>query len=214
MSDMEPVNIMGVVAFPNPDKEKQVIRFIDSGYNNLFSVPNGGSIILTRFDGSKATLPCTYIDDYHAKIGSNVYHICQFAEIMEQNGATYAPEHPQQGDICDTYEIYQIRDASGVDYCFRSYGEAKGQIKPTDYRRAYAGVLSPKVTMDDLFIKHNRDNRPFGRDMRSLSVSDVLVINRGGTRNAYYVDDIGFKEVKRFLPRTRTTPKKERGEAR
>lgn len=94
MSDREPVNIMGVVAFPNPDKEKQMIRFIDSSYNDLFSVPNGGSVVLTRADGSKATLPCTYIDDYHAKIGSNVYHICQFAEIMERNGATCAPEKP------------------------------------------------------------------------------------------------------------------------
>ena len=35
MSTQEPVNIMGVVAFPNPDKEKQAIRFIDSNYNTL-----------------------------------------------------------------------------------------------------------------------------------------------------------------------------------
>lgn len=214
MSNQEPVNVMGVVAFPNPDKEKQVIRFIDSGYNELFSVPNGGSIILTLFNGDKATLPCTYIDDYHAKIGNGVFHICEFAEKMERGGATYAPEHPKQGDICDTYEIYQIKDIGGVDYSFRSYAEAKGRIKPTDYRRAYAGVLSPKVTMDDLFYKHNRDDRPFGRDMRSLSVSDVLVINRDGKRTAYYVDGFGFKEIQNFLPRARTAPKKERGEAR
>lgn len=214
MSNQESINIMGVVAFPNPDKEKQVIRFIDSGYNKLFSVPNGGSVVLTRFDGSKAALPCVYIDDYHAKIGNSVYHICQFAELMEQNGATYAPEHPQAGDICDTYEIYQIRDIGGADYGFRSYDAAKGRMKPIDYRRVYAGVLSPKVTLDDLFMKHNRDNRPFGRDMRSMSVSDVLVINQGGKRRAYYVDSIGFQEVQQFLPKARTTPKKERGEAR
>lgn len=86
MSDMEPVNIMGVVAFPNPDKEKQVIRFIDSSYNSLFTVPNGGSIILTHFDGSKTTAICTYIDDYHAKIGNGVFHILEFAERMERCG--------------------------------------------------------------------------------------------------------------------------------
>lgn len=96
MSNMEPINIMGVVAIPNPDKEKQVIRFIDSSYNDLFSVPNGGSIVLTRADGSKAALPCTYIDDYHAKIGNSVYHICQFAEIMERNATVYAPEVQSQ----------------------------------------------------------------------------------------------------------------------
>ncbi len=214
MSDREPINIMGVVAFPNPDKEKRVIRFIDSGYNDLFSLPDGGSVVLTGFDGRKTTLPCTYIDDHHAKIGSSVYHICEFAEIMERNGATYAPEHPKQGDICDTYEIYRIKDIGSVDYSFRSYEEARNQLRPADYRRAYAGVLAPKVTMDDLLAKHNRDNRPFGRDMHSLSVSDVLVINRGGRKSAYYVDSFGFQEAKRFLPRERTTPKKERGEAR
>ena len=27
MSDREPVNIMGVIAFPNPDHDKRMIRF-------------------------------------------------------------------------------------------------------------------------------------------------------------------------------------------
>ena len=30
MTDREPVNIMGVIAFPNPDHDKRMIRFIDS----------------------------------------------------------------------------------------------------------------------------------------------------------------------------------------
>lgn len=33
MTDREPVNIMGVFAFPDPDKDKRVIRFIDSDYH-------------------------------------------------------------------------------------------------------------------------------------------------------------------------------------
>ena len=40
----EPVNIMGVVAFPNENGQRE-IRFIDSEYNNLFTVPDGGNII-------------------------------------------------------------------------------------------------------------------------------------------------------------------------
>ena len=35
--------------------------------------------------------PCTFIDEYHTQIGYNVFHICQFAEIMERNGASYMP---------------------------------------------------------------------------------------------------------------------------
>ena len=27
---------------------------------------------------------CRYIDDCHVEIGSELYHICQFAEIMER----------------------------------------------------------------------------------------------------------------------------------
>ena len=30
MTDHEPVNIMGVFAFPNPDRDNRMIRFIDS----------------------------------------------------------------------------------------------------------------------------------------------------------------------------------------
>ena len=53
----EPVNIMGVVAFPNENGQRE-IRFIDSEYNNLFTVPDGGNIILTHFDGKSVILPC------------------------------------------------------------------------------------------------------------------------------------------------------------
>lgn len=210
--NQEPVNIMGVVAFPNPDKEKQVIRFIDSSYNELFKIPDGGNVVLTRFDGSRALLPCTYIDDYHAKIGNSVYHICQFAEMAEQNGAIYEPEHPREGDRFGSYEIYQIKDVDRVDYCFREYDEAKQNLRATDYQRTYAGAFASPVSMDMLYTQHNRDSRPFGKKMRSMSVSDVLVIKERGKKKAYYVDSFGFQEVPQFLKQL--TRKKERGEAR
>lgn len=38
MTDREPVNIMGVIAFPNPNKDERVIRFIDSEYHTLFTI--------------------------------------------------------------------------------------------------------------------------------------------------------------------------------
>ena len=41
MSDREPVNIMGVIAFPNPNKDERVIRFIDSEYHTLFTIRMG-----------------------------------------------------------------------------------------------------------------------------------------------------------------------------
>ena len=88
---MEPVNVMGAMAFPNPNGKRD-IRFIDSSYNTLFYVPDGGSVRITRANGTVSVRTCLYIDDYHAKIGGGIYHICEFAEIMEENGSTYAPE--------------------------------------------------------------------------------------------------------------------------
>lgn len=198
MNGDTPINIAGVLAFPN-DADGGMIRFIDSDYNTLFHVPDSGNIILTAFDDGRRVLPCRYIDASHAQIGGETFHICQFAEIQERAGAVYAPEHPQPGDILDTYTIYQLRDIRAVPYAFRSYAEAKGKLKMAHYSRVYRGVLAPKVTLDDLYLKHNRDSRPFGQRMHSLSMSDVVVLDRGGERKAYYVDSIGFQEAKRFL---------------
>ena len=72
MTNREPVNIMGVVAFPNPDKEKRVIRFIDSEYHTLFTIQDGESIVITRFDGERMVFPCKYIDDCHVCIGTGI----------------------------------------------------------------------------------------------------------------------------------------------
>ena len=58
MTDREPVNIMGVIAFPNPNKDERMIRFIDSEYHTLFTIKDGESIVITRFDGEKMVLPC------------------------------------------------------------------------------------------------------------------------------------------------------------
>lgn len=48
MIDREPVDIMGVTAFPNPDKDQRVIRFIDSEYYTLFTIKDGESTILLQ----------------------------------------------------------------------------------------------------------------------------------------------------------------------
>lgn len=175
------------------------IRFIDSRYNQLFTVPDGGNLVVTQFDGEKAVRPCKFLDEYHFEGGHYVYHICEFAERMEQNGAVYAPEILRPGDCTDTYEIYQIEDVRGTDYCFRPYAEAAKSLNGDDYVRRYAGVLAPQTTMEYLFVKHNQDRRPFGRQMRSLSVSDVMVLHRNGQNRAFYVDNTGFQEVPVFL---------------
>ena len=67
------------------------IRFIDSHYNELFRIPDGGKIRITLNNGEQAERTCKYIDDYHTSIDGTSYHICEFAEIMESAGNKYEP---------------------------------------------------------------------------------------------------------------------------
>ena len=76
-------------------QEKQ-IRFIDSHYNLKFYIPDGGKIRITFRDGHTADRVCKYIDDYHLYVGNCCYHICEFAERMEKNGAAYEPKQEEQ----------------------------------------------------------------------------------------------------------------------
>lgn len=155
----------------------------------------------------------TYIDDYHTLVGSNVYHICEFAEMAQRTGTVYEPLDPiQQPADAGCYEIYQIDNVAKVDYAFMRYENAKGKLRAAHYRKAFAGVLAPNMTLEELYRKHNADTRPFYRQMRSLSESDVIVVKRGSKRNAYYVDAVGFQEVPSFLKGLQKL--KERGEAR
>ena len=72
--------------------ENKEIRFIDSSYNELFRIPDGGYITVKTRDGAVTDRKCKYIDDYHTQIGYNVFHICQFAELMERGGNIYRPK--------------------------------------------------------------------------------------------------------------------------
>ncbi len=67
------------------------IRFITSNYDELFRITDGSTILVT-FPDRQFVEKCSYIDDYHTKIGNSVYHICQYAEILEQNDARCEPE--------------------------------------------------------------------------------------------------------------------------
>ena len=213
MTNREPVNIMGVIAFPEPDKSKRRIRFIDAEYNTLFYIPNSASIVITRMDGSSVIRSCTYIDDYHTLVGSEVYHICEFAEAAQRTGTVYEPLDPKQLPVeTGCYKIYQIDNVGKVDYAFMRYERAKVKLRAAHYRKAFAGVLAPNMTLDKLYRKHSADTRPFCQQMRSLSESDVFVGKRGGERKAYYVDAGCFQVVPNFLKGLQRL--KERGEAR
>ncbi len=67
------------------------LRFINSNYDTLFRIPDGG-IIEVQFPDRKFSAKCEYLDDYHTKIGDTVFHICEFAELLEKQNGTVRPE--------------------------------------------------------------------------------------------------------------------------
>ena len=81
------------------DAEKG-IRFIDSHYKELFRIPDGGKIKIRYSWNEERVRTCRYIDDYHVEIGSNLYHICEFAERMEYGGHTCEPIRDNLPERC------------------------------------------------------------------------------------------------------------------
>ena len=77
----------------------QKIRFIDSRYNDLFYLEDGGKIHIIQKDGDIFVQKCSCVGSHHVRVGTNTYHICQFAEIMESIGSMYFPCKPGQEDI-------------------------------------------------------------------------------------------------------------------
>lgn len=69
------------------------IRFIDTNYTELFRISDGGKYTIDYHDGNgPQERTAHYIDDYHfADNRNNVWHICEFAERMEECGATVVP---------------------------------------------------------------------------------------------------------------------------
>ena len=76
------------------------IRFITPNYKEKFRIPDGDKVRITLNDGSYFDEVCRYIDDYHVEVGRNLYHICEFAERMEQNGNTVIPIRSNLPERC------------------------------------------------------------------------------------------------------------------
>ncbi len=83
-----------------PETFQPDVRLINSHYDDIYRIPDGGVIQIDFSDGSSFTARVKRLDDYHFDLGGlgDVYHICQFAEIMERNGASAYPEIQTQDD--------------------------------------------------------------------------------------------------------------------
>lgn len=102
----------------------------------------------------------------------------------------------------NSYAIYQYHQADnemGYQYMSLDFIEKMGMsVKGADYQMMYQGVLEAQDTLEDLYIKFNID-RPEGFKGHSMSTSDVVILKRDGEMKAYYVNDIGFRELPEFV---------------
>ena len=83
-----------------PETLPKDIRLINSHYDDLYRIPDGGVVQADYPDGRSFTARLEHLDDYHFDMGGlgNVFHICQFAEVMERNHADFYPEIQTQDE--------------------------------------------------------------------------------------------------------------------
>ena len=122
-------------------------------------------------------------------------------EKLEQDSAEKIDEtlllHGESG----RFAIYQMDTGGEHTYQFMGFESAQKlgySIDGKDYRMVYAAPWTPTITLDDIFERFNI-NRPNDFHGHSLSVSDVIVINRTAETKAYYVDSFGFEELPDFV---------------
>ncbi len=136
------------------------IRFITPEYRELFKIPDGGQILLCYKDGTVKPRVCKYIDDYHLLVGTNAYHICEFAERTRASGISVVP-FPEKRVIWSDIDL-----------------DLKDWI--TDLVEEY-----PDLDEDDLTVKMYEINAEYLGDERiNLNVecgSDIIVFGDIGT---------------------------------
>ncbi len=120
-------------------------------------------------------------------------------ERAEKTLAERSAAAPEQGDI---FAIYQIKGGPETrDYRFEAYEslqEAGLAVDRQNYDLVYTAPLDGKTTLEDIYRTFNID-RPADFTGHSLSVSDVVVLNRSGKDEAHYCDSFGFTPVPEFF---------------
>ena len=127
------------------------IRFITPEYKEKFRISDGEKIRITFSDGEVKDRVCRYIDDSHVEIGDDLYHICEFAERMEQCGATFIPLRSDLPEVCysilpSTGDVIIIKHSeSGYYRCEYSTEDKAFNREFANDRNANLGVSKAQV---------------------------------------------------------------------
>lgn len=127
------------------------IRFVTPEYKEKFRISDGEKIRITFSDGEVKDRVCRYIDDSHVEVGDDLYHICEFAERMEQCGATFIPLRSDLPEVCfsilpSTGDVIIIKHGeSGYYRCEYSTEDKAFNREFANDRNANLGVSKAQV---------------------------------------------------------------------
>ena len=153
------------------------IRFIDPHYQEQFRITDGEKISIKLGDGKTMERTCRYIDDYHLEVGTNLYHICEFAELCERNGHTVEPVsythldvYKRQEQSIDKYVPQEVHRVTGV----------AGQVANVNFnnvlKRGYLQVI--KSSEDNLF--EGVTFHLSGTSLAGIAVDEYAVTDKNG----------------------------------
>ena len=133
---------------------------------------------------------------------SGLYALPLREDVLERAEKTLAERTAAQPEQ-DTFSIYQIpAGTEGRDFRYRPYEELQAAglaVDRNNYNLVYTAPLDGKTSLEDIYRTFNADDRPADFRGHSLSVSDVVVLNRGGKEEAHYCDSFGFTPVPEFF---------------
>ncbi|MCM1284747.1 MAG: hypothetical protein NC213_09060 [Acetobacter sp.] len=125
------------------------IKFVDSRYKKLFTIPDGDKIQITFYDGTKELRTCRYIDEYHTEIGEHLYHICQFAELMENNGNSVIPMRSSLPEQCFVY-VDTTNEIGLVKKGEKGYSVSSYTVEDPEKNKELVKYLNDKLNISDV----------------------------------------------------------------
>ena len=151
-------------------------------------------IIVAGRTGDTLSIRETYPEIFDKSTYANA--IVRVADGVEERENSYDAER------LATYELFQIKEGgNGQAYQFMGMdfvNKNKLVVDKDDYEVVYRGEVKEGETLDTLYEKFNLYH-PDDFTGHSMSVSDVIVIEKENEKMAYYVDSFGFTKVADFL---------------
>lgn len=162
-------------------------------------------------------LPVAAIHRLEIEFGSDYFQIPTEALENARRLQTEMQSHPELQSLreaklllenVDRYGVYQLKIDSPIteDLLHLSMNALQRHgysVERENYHLVYTDHLYPADTLESIYARFNQERQP-DFDGPSLSISDVIVLNRDGVLSAYYVDSLSFQELKDFLPQLST----------